>query len=63
MPTQLRMLIAIVEIGGIPAVAAAPGVANSTIKAQVSRLLEKTGGSRQVDRVKLVAGFSTPLAA
>jgi DNA-binding CsgD family transcriptional regulator len=62
-PTELRVLIAIVEVGGIPEVAAALGVANSTIKTHVGRLFEKTGGSRQVDLVKLVAGFSTPLAA
>jgi DNA-binding CsgD family transcriptional regulator len=62
-PTELRVLIAIVEVGGIPEVAAALGVATSTIKTHVGRLFEKTGGSRQVDLVKLVAGFSTALAA
>jgi DNA-binding CsgD family transcriptional regulator len=62
-PTELRVLIAIVEVGGIPEVAAALGVATSTIKTHVGRLFEKTGASRQVDLAKLVAGFSTPLAA
>jgi DNA-binding CsgD family transcriptional regulator len=61
-PTELRVLLAIVEIGGIPEVAAALGVADSTIKTHVGRLFEKTGGNRQADLVKLVAGFSTPLA-
>jgi DNA-binding CsgD family transcriptional regulator len=62
-PAELRVLLAIVDIGGIPEVATALGVANSTIKTHVDRLFEKTGTSRQADLVKLVAGFSTPLAA
>jgi DNA-binding CsgD family transcriptional regulator len=62
-PTELRVLLAIVDVGGIPEVAAALGVADSTIKSHVGRLFEKTGTSRQADLVKLVAGFSMPLAA
>jgi DNA-binding CsgD family transcriptional regulator len=61
-PAELRVLLAIVEFGGIPEVAMALGVANSTIKTHVGRLFEKTGTGRQADLVKLVAGFSTPLA-
>jgi DNA-binding CsgD family transcriptional regulator len=61
-PTELRVLLAIVDIGGVPEVAAALGVAVTTIKTHVSRLFEKTGVARQADLVKLVAGFSTPLA-
>jgi DNA-binding CsgD family transcriptional regulator/PAS domain-containing protein len=61
-PTELRVLLAIVEVGGIPEVATALGVADSTIKTHVGRLFEKTGAGRQADLVKLVAGFSTPLA-
>jgi DNA-binding CsgD family transcriptional regulator/PAS domain-containing protein len=61
-PTELRVLLAIVEVGGIPEVAAAFGVADTTIRTHVSRLFEKTGTSRQADLVKLVAGYTTPLA-
>jgi DNA-binding CsgD family transcriptional regulator/PAS domain-containing protein len=61
-PTELRVLLAIVDIGGVPEVAAALGVAVTTIKTHLSRLFEKTGVARQADLVKLVAGFSTPLA-
>jgi DNA-binding CsgD family transcriptional regulator/PAS domain-containing protein len=61
-PTESRVLLAIVEVGGIPEVAAALGIADSTVKTHVGRLFEKTGASRQADLVKLVAGFSTPLA-
>src|SRR4029077_18613313 len=59
-PTELRVLLAIVEVGGIPEVASAFGVADTTIRTHVSRLFEKTGTSRQADLVKLVAGYGTP---
>jgi DNA-binding CsgD family transcriptional regulator len=61
-PAELRVLLAIVDVGGIPEVAAAFGVADSTIRTHVGRLFDKTGVGRQADLVKLVAGFSTPLA-
>jgi len=60
-PTELRVLLAIVELGGIPEVAAALGVAATTIRTHVRRLFEKTGTARQADFVKLVAGYATPL--
>ena len=62
-PTELRVLLAIVNIGGIPEVATALGVADTTIKTHVGRLFDKTGAGRQADLVKLVAGYSTPLVA
>jgi DNA-binding CsgD family transcriptional regulator/PAS domain-containing protein len=61
-PAELRVLLAIVEIGGVPEVAAALGVAATTIKTHLNRLFDKTGACRQADLVKLVAGLSTPLA-
>jgi len=60
-PTELRVLLAIVELGGIPEVAAALGVAATTVRTHVRRLFEKTGTARQADFVKLVAGYATPL--
>jgi DNA-binding CsgD family transcriptional regulator len=62
-PTELRVLLAVVDVGGVPEIAAALGVADSTIKTHLGRLFEKTGAGRQADLVKLVAGFSTPLAS
>jgi DNA-binding CsgD family transcriptional regulator len=61
-PTELRVLMAIVEVGGVPDVAAAFGIADTTVRTHVTRLFEKTGTSRQADLVKLVAGYTTPLA-
>jgi DNA-binding CsgD family transcriptional regulator len=58
-PTELRVLLAIVEVGGVPEVAVALGVAPTTIKTHLSRLFEKTGTRRQADLVKLVAGFNS----
>jgi DNA-binding NarL/FixJ family response regulator len=61
-PAELRVLFGIVDIGGVPDVAAALGVADTTVKTHLSRLFQKTGSARQADLVKLVAGYSTPLA-
>jgi DNA-binding CsgD family transcriptional regulator len=61
-PTELRVLLAIVEVGGVPEVAVALGVAESTVKTHLGRLFQKTGVTRQADLVKIVAGFSTPFA-
>ena len=60
-PTELRVLLAIIEVGGIPEVATAFGVADTTVRTHVNRLFEKTGSSRQADLVKLVAAYATPL--
>ncbi len=60
-PTELRVLLAIIEVGGVPEVAAALGVAVTTVKTHLGRLFEKTGATRQADLVKLVAGYATPL--
>jgi DNA-binding CsgD family transcriptional regulator len=62
-PAELRVLLGIVEVGGVPDVAASLGVAETTIKTHLGRVFEKTGTSRQADLVKLVAGFSSPLNA
>jgi DNA-binding CsgD family transcriptional regulator/PAS domain-containing protein len=61
-PSELRVLLAIVEVGGTPETAEALGVAETTVKTHLRRLYAKTGASRHADLVKLVAGFSSPLA-
>jgi DNA-binding CsgD family transcriptional regulator len=60
-PTELRVLFAIVQIGGVPEVAEMLGIAVSTAKTHLRRLFAKTGTNRQVDLVKLVAGYASPL--
>jgi len=61
-PAELRVLMAIVEIGGVPEVAPVLGISETTVKTHLSRLFEKTGTKRQADLVKLVAAFMSPLA-
>ena len=42
-PTELRVLLAIVDVGGVPEVALVLGVAESTVKTHLGHLFEKTG--------------------
>jgi DNA-binding CsgD family transcriptional regulator len=58
---ELRVLLAVVEVGGVPEIAEALGVAESTVKTHLGRVFAKTNSSRQADLVKLVAGFANPL--
>ena len=60
-PAELRVLLGIVEVGGVPETAANLGVAETTVKTHLHRVFAKTGASRQADLVKLAAGFSNPL--
>jgi DNA-binding CsgD family transcriptional regulator/PAS domain-containing protein len=57
---ELRVLLAIVEIGGVPQVAEVLGIGATTVKTHLGRIYRKTGSTRQADLVKLVAGFSNP---
>ncbi|MCK1383451.1 LuxR C-terminal-related transcriptional regulator [Bradyrhizobium sp. 21] len=61
-PSELRVLMAIVEIGGVPEIAAKLGIAETTVKTHLGRLFEKTGAGRQADLVKIAAGFAVPFA-
>ncbi len=60
-PMELRVLLAIVEVGGVPEVAEALGIAETTARTHLSQTFHKTGANRQADLVKLVAAFSNPL--
>jgi DNA-binding CsgD family transcriptional regulator len=61
-PSELRVLLAIVEVGGVPETALALGIAETTVKTHLHNVFAKTGARRQADLVKLAAGFSNPLA-
>ena len=60
-PTELRVLLAIVQVGGVAETADALGIGESTVKTHLHRLFGKTRASRQADLVKVVAGFANPL--
>ena len=60
-PGELRVLLAIVQVGGVPETAEELGLSEATVKTHLHRLFAKTGGSRQADLVKVIAGFAHPL--
>ena len=60
-PAELRVLMAIVEVGGTPEVAKTLGISDTTVKTHLQRIFVKTGVNRQADLVKIVAGFMNPL--
>jgi DNA-binding CsgD family transcriptional regulator len=57
-PAEIRVLFAIVEIGGVPEVAPVFGISEQTIKSHLHRIYEKTATKRQADLVKLIASYS-----
>ena len=61
-PAEMRVLMAIIQIGGVPEVAPVLGISETTVKTHLQRIFAKTGTSRQADLVKLVAGYISPLA-
>jgi DNA-binding CsgD family transcriptional regulator len=61
-PTELRVLLAIIDVGGVPQTAENLGLAETTVKTHLHRVFAKTGATRQADLVKIAAGYSTPLA-
>jgi DNA-binding CsgD family transcriptional regulator len=58
--SEVRALQAVVEIGGVPAVARALGISEATVKTHLHHLFAKTGTIRQADLVKLVASHASP---
>jgi len=62
-PMELRVLLAIVEVGGVPDVAEALGVSAETVKTHLGRVYGKTGVNRQAELVKLVMRFTGPIAS
>ena len=59
-PTELRTLLAAVEIDGVAQIGEALGVSETTVKFHLRNVYTKTGSHRQADLVKVVAGFSGP---
>jgi DNA-binding NarL/FixJ family response regulator len=60
--SEVRVLHAIVDTGGVPDIAAALGISESTVRTHLKRLFEKTSTHRQVDLVKLVAAHASPFS-
>ena len=53
------MLLAVVQVGGVPEVAEALGIGEATVKTHLQRLFAKTDTSRQAELVKLWRGSPT----
>lgn len=60
-PAEMRVLMLIVEVGGVPEVAPMLGVSEPTVKTHLQHIFDKTGTKRQAELVKLVAGYVSPL--
>jgi DNA-binding CsgD family transcriptional regulator/PAS domain-containing protein len=60
-PAEIRVMLTIVELGGVPDCAKSLDIAESTVKTHLRRIFTKTDTGRQADLVKLVAAFSSPL--
>jgi DNA-binding CsgD family transcriptional regulator len=60
-PTETRVMLAIIELGGIPEASRRLDIAESTVKTHLSRVFLKTETRRQADLVKLIAAFSSPV--
>jgi DNA-binding CsgD family transcriptional regulator len=62
-PAEMRILMMIVQVGGVPEIARVLGISETTVKTHLQHVFEKTGTQRQADLVKLVASYMSPLAA
>lgn len=62
-PSEVRVLNALVNIGGIPKVAQAVGLSEATVKTHIQHVFEKTGVRRQADLIRLVAAHAHPFLA
>jgi DNA-binding CsgD family transcriptional regulator len=60
-PAELRVMLSIANVGGVPETAAALGVAESTVKTHLRNVFSKTGTSRQAELIKLIAAHASPL--
>jgi DNA-binding CsgD family transcriptional regulator/PAS domain-containing protein len=60
-PAEMRVLMLIIEVGGISEIAPVLGISEATVKTHLQRIFAKTETGRQADLVKLVAGYMSPL--
>jgi DNA-binding CsgD family transcriptional regulator len=58
-PSEIAVVLAIVEIGGIPSVADVMGLSRETVKSHLRNIFAKTAVKRQSDLTKLVAQFAS----
>ncbi len=56
---EVRVLRAVIEVGGIPAVAAFLGTSRATVKSQLDAIFRKTATRRQAELVGLITGYAS----
>jgi DNA-binding CsgD family transcriptional regulator len=61
-PAELRVVMAIVNLGGVPEIAPVLGMSEPTVRTHLRHIFQKTGTNRPADLVKLVAAYMSPLA-
>jgi len=59
-PRERDVLFGVLEIGGVPAIAAALDISRETVRAHMKALFRKTGTNRQADLVKLMGTLESP---
>ena len=62
-PAELRVLVAIMDFGGVAEVAAALKLSPATVRTHLRHVFEKTGVRRQADLVKLMTSYPAPILA
>ncbi len=60
-PAELRVLFAIINVGGVSEAADVLGVSEGTVRTHLHHVFGKTNTTRQTDLVKLVAGYLNAL--
>lgn len=60
---ETSVLLAIVDVGGVPAAAHALRLSEGTVKSYLKSIFQKTGAQRQADLVKLVIALESPFNA
>jgi DNA-binding CsgD family transcriptional regulator len=60
---EVRVLEALIEVGGVPETAHALRLSPATVRTHLRHVFEKTGVRRQADLVKLIASYPSPILA
>jgi DNA-binding CsgD family transcriptional regulator len=60
---EVRVLDAMIEIGGVPETSHALKLSPATVRTHLRHVFEKTGVRRQADLVKLIASYPPPILA
>ena len=59
-PAEVRVIRAVVEVGGVPQIATLLGTTRATVKTQLQAIFKKTATRRQAELVGLISGYARP---